>query len=80
MKLTSSCNGVLDNNRIRSVSVVIFNGIKFKMTIFNGRMSCVVARELSITKIFSFFSSSMAGNLSGNLKGIFSQINRYHTT
>ena len=37
----------------------------------NGRMSCAEARELSMTKIFSFFNSSMAGSLSGKFNGIF---------
>ena len=70
MKLTSSCKGVLDNSLTRSVSVVIFSGMRFSMTIRSGRMSCVVARVLSITNMFSFFSSSIAGSLSGSLNGI----------
>ena len=35
------------------------------MTMRNGRMSCEEARELSMTKMFSFFNNSMAGSLSG---------------
>ena len=31
----------------KGISVVIFNGIKFNITIFNGRISCALARELS---------------------------------
>ena len=48
----SNCKGVLESKRTKSVSVVIFNGIKFNITIFNGRISCALARELSMTKIF----------------------------
>ena len=48
----------------------IDDGIRLRITIFNGRMSCEVALVSSITKIFSFFSKSIAGSLSGNLNGI----------
>lgn len=61
---------MLDRSLTRSVSVVIFSGIRLSITIRNGRMSCLVALELSMTKMFSFFSNSMAGSLSGNLSGI----------
>ena len=40
----------------------------------NGRMSCCVARELSITNMFSSFSNSIAGSLSGKFNGISYQI------
>ena len=70
INVMSSCKGVFDNSLTRSVSVVIFSGIKFRMTIFSGRMSCVWARVSSITKMFSFFRISIAGSLSGILKGI----------
>jgi hypothetical protein len=33
-------------------------------------MSCELARELSMTKMFSSFSNSMAGSLSGKFNGI----------
>ena len=39
MKLMSSCNGVFDSRRMRSVSVVIFNGMRLRMTMRSGRMS-----------------------------------------
>ena len=39
MKFISSCRGVFDNSLMRSVSVVIFKGIRFRMTIFSGRIS-----------------------------------------
>ena len=45
-------------------------GIRFSTTIFSGRISCELARELSITKIFSSFSKSIAGSLSGKFNGI----------
>ncbi len=70
MKLISSCSGVFDNRRTRSVSVVIFKGMRLRMTIFNGRICWECALLSSITKMFSFFSNSMAGNRSGNLSGI----------
>ena len=71
MNVMSSCNGVFDSRRIKSVSVVILSGMRLSTTIFKGRMSCVCALELSITKMFSCFNSSIAGNLSGILNGIF---------
>ena len=39
MKLISNCNGVLDSSLTKSVSVVIFSGMRFSTTIFSGRMS-----------------------------------------
>ena len=36
----SICSGVFESRRTRSVSVVIFSGIRFRMTMRNGRMSC----------------------------------------
>ena len=76
IKLTSNCRGVLESRRIRSVSVVIFNGMRLSTTILSGRMSCVVALELSITKIFSRISMSIAGNLSGMRSGIAAYFNK----
>ena len=70
MNVMSICSGVLDNTRMRSVSVVIFSGIRLSTTMLNGLMSCACALDVSITKIFSRFSASMAGNLSGILSGI----------
>ena len=69
-KSISSCNGVFDKRRIRSVSVVIFNGMRLRIMIRNGRMSWVEAREESITKIFSDFNISTAGNFEGMVNGI----------
>ena len=57
-------------HEVKSVSVVIFIGIKFTTAILNGRISCVDARSLSITNMLSFFRSSIAGNLLGRFKGI----------
>ena len=39
MKLMSSCNGVLESRRMRSVSVVIFSGMRLRMTMRKGRIS-----------------------------------------
>ena len=74
MKLISICNGVLLSSLIKSVSVVTFRGMRLRITIFNGRIICVWARLSSMTKIFSCFKISMAGNLSGNLNGIVSYL------
>ena len=70
IKLISSCKGVFESSLTRSVSVVIFSGIRFRITMRNGRISCLWARVSSITKMFSFFNKSMAGSLSGSLNGI----------
>ena len=70
MKVTSICSGVFDSSLMRSVSVVILSGMRFSMTILSGLMSCACALEVSITKMFSRLSASMAGSLSGILKGI----------
>ena len=71
MKSMLICNGELLRRRRRSVSVVSLMGIRLSMAIFNGLMSCALARELSITNMFSFFNSSIAGSLSGIVNGIF---------
>ena len=52
------------------VSVVTFIGMRLRITMRNGRICCEWARVSSITKMFSFFRRSMAGSLSGSLKGI----------
>ena len=41
MKLISNCEGVFDKRRTKSVSVVIFSGIKLRITSFKGRISCM---------------------------------------
>lgn len=69
-KSISNCNGVFDSRRIRSVSVVIFNGIRLRITMRNGRMSCAEALCESITKMFSDFNISTAGNFAGMFNGI----------
>jgi hypothetical protein len=61
---------VLESTRTRSVSVVILMGMRFSTTMRRGRISCDVAREVPITKMFSFFRRSMAGSLSGRVRGI----------
>ena len=66
----STCRGVFERRRTRSVSVVIFRGMRLSTTMRSGRMSCRVAREWSMTKMFSFFSSSMAGSRSGKFRGM----------
>ena len=71
MNSISNCKGVLLNNLIKSVSVVIFNGMRFNITTFNGRMSCDEARIESITNICSLFSNSIAGRFLCKFKGIF---------
>ena len=70
MNEISTWSGVLESKRTKSVSVVIFSGIRLRMTIRNGRISCPVARVVSMTKMFSCFSNSIAGNLSGNFNGM----------
>ena len=75
MNDSSIWSGVFDSRRTRSVSVVIFSGIRLSTTMRSGRMSCRLAREWSKTKMFSFFNSSMAGSLSGKFKGIVSILN-----
>ena len=57
---------------MRSVSVVILRGIKLRMMIFRGRMSCDDADSESFTKMFSFFNASTAGKFDGMFSGIFS--------
>lgn len=57
--------------RNRSVSVTIFKGMRFNMSNFNGRMSCVEARKSSMTNIFSAFNISTAGNDEGILRAYF---------
>ena len=71
MKSSSICKGVLEMRRNRSVSVTIFKGMRFNMSNFNGRMSCVEARKSSMTNIFSAFNISTAGNDEGIFTGIF---------
>ena len=69
-KSSSTCSGVFDNKRSKSVSVIIFSGMRLSMAIFNGRMSCEVALLWSITKIFSLRNSSTAGSDTGTVTGI----------
>lgn len=57
---------------MRSVSVVILRGIKLRMMIFRGRISCDDADSESFTKMFSFFNASTAGKFDGMFNGIFS--------
>ncbi len=57
-----TCNGELDKSRINCVSVVSFVGIRFKMAISMGRISCKNALSLSITKIFSSVNILYAGS------------------
>ncbi len=70
-KVELHLQGVLLRRRTRSVSVVIFSGIKFSTTTRSGRMSCSDARNESITKMCSFFNSSTAGKFFCRFKGIF---------
>ena len=70
MKQISICSGVLESSLMRSVSVVILTGMRFSTTILSGRISCEVALESFITKIFSSLRRSMAGRRSGSLNGI----------
>ena len=44
--------------------------MRLSTTMRSGRMSCRVAREWSMTKMFSCFSSSMAGSRSGKFRGM----------
>ena len=48
-----------------------WNGMRFNITTFNGRMSCDEARIESITNICSLFSNSIAGRFLCKFKGIF---------
>ena len=70
IKRTSICNGELLRRRTKSVSVVILRGIRLRTTTRSGRMSCDEARRESMTKICSFFSSSIAGRFFCKFKGI----------
>ena len=70
---TSTCKGVFPKSRSSWVSVSIFVGIRFKMAIFRGRMSCTAARSWVMTKIFSDSSTSMAGRSAWMRMGIVSQ-------
>ena len=58
--------------RNRSVSVMIFNGMRLRIAIRNGRMSCEDARCSSMTKMFSDRNASTAGSDTGTLTGIIS--------
>ena len=40
MNAMSICSGVFESNRMRSVSVVTFSGMRLRMTMRSGRMSC----------------------------------------
>ena len=70
MNEISSCSGELESTRMRSVSVVILIGMRLSTTMRRGRISCDVARVVSMTKIFSCLSSSIAGRRSGRVRGI----------
>ena len=63
---------------MRSVSVVILRGIKLRMMIFRGRMSCDEADSESFTKMFSFFNASTAGKFDGMFSGMFSSSFLFH--
>ncbi len=62
--------GVLLSTRSSWVSVVIFVGMRFTMTMSSGRMSCEVARSSVITKMFSCSRAARAGRSEGMLMGM----------
>ena len=68
--VTSICSGVFDSSLMRSVSVVILSGMRLSITMLSGLMSWACALDVSITNMFSRFSASIAGSLSGILNGI----------
>ena len=70
IRSSSICSGVFEMRRNRSVSVTIFNGIRLRMSSFNGRMSCVDARRSSMTNMFSALRISTAGSDDGIFTGM----------
>lgn len=66
---------MLESKCIKFVFVVIFNGIKFNIMIFNGWIFCVLVCELFMMKIFFFFSNLIVGSLLGKFNGIFLFVN-----
>ena len=70
IRSSSICSGVLERSRSKSVSVMILRGIRLRIAILSGRMSCDEALCSSITKIFSSFRLSTAGSETGTLTGI----------
>ena len=53
-----NCSGVFDSSRHNCVSVCILFGIKLRIPSSNGRISCIEARSLSMTKTFSLSSTA----------------------
>ena len=70
-KVQSICRGVLDRALNSWVSVSSFNGIRFKIRISSGRISWLMARSSSITKIFSDSKMAFAGRSFCILIGMF---------
>ena len=60
-KVQSTWSGVLESARSNWSSVSSLSGIKFKIRICSGRMSCAIARFSSITKMFSCSKMAFAG-------------------
>jgi hypothetical protein len=61
-KEQSICSGVLDSARKSWVSVSSLMGIRFKIRISRGRISWLIARSSSMTKIFSDSRTALAGS------------------
>ena len=66
----STCSGVLESARRSWVSVSSLIGIRFKIKICSGRISWLIARFSSITKIFSDSRMALAGRSFCTLIGI----------
>ena len=69
-KVQSTCSGVLESARRSWVSVSSLIGMRFKIRISNGRISWLIARFSSITKIFSDSRMALAGRSFCTLIGI----------
>ena len=68
-KSTESCSGVSPKRRSSCTSVGFLMGIRFRIRIFSGRISCVRARASLMVTIPSFFNSVMASRPSAILIG-----------
>lgn len=66
---TESCSGVSPKRRSSCTSVGFLMGIRFRIRIFSGRISCVRARASLMVTIPSFFNSVMASRPSAILIG-----------
>lgn len=66
----STCKGVFPKSLASCVSVSIFVGMRFSMSILSGRISCVIALVWVMTNMFSDAKVFAAGKEFGILIGI----------